>query len=111
MTWDLRTVANNLGNLQILAVAGRISGANADAFGAALDEAIAAAERGHGPLTVDLSGVDYISSGGLRVLRNAADRRQTGGSTLVLAGVQEAVMITLDLGGVLPVVRVEANEI
>jgi anti-anti-sigma factor len=55
----------------VLVAAGEIDLSNIDSFAEALS---AAAGRGQGTVTVDLSGVDYLDSGGLSVLFAHADR-------------------------------------
>ncbi len=64
----------------------------------AVATAIAAAE--HDPLIVDLSGVDFVDSSGLRVLLEAHQARQAAGSSLVLSAPSPAVRRVLDVAGV-----------
>ena len=67
----------------ILVVAGRINMATADEF---RDRVLAAMSRGL-PVVIDFSGVDYISSAGLRGLMLAAKQsRSTGTKVAVAAG-------------------------
>jgi anti-anti-sigma factor len=56
---------------------------------------------------VDFSGVEYISSAGLRVLLVAAKRM--GGGGLVLCALTEPVRQVFDLAGFLPLFAVEAS--
>jgi len=53
----------------VLAPAGRIDQSSADAFKAALAPHLERCADGGDRVVLDLSGVDYISSAGLRVLR------------------------------------------
>ncbi|RDH79651.1 anti-sigma factor antagonist [Mycolicibacterium moriokaense] len=55
----------------VLIVSGEIDMSNVEAFEGSLVDACA--EVRHGLLTVDLSGVDYIDSGGINVLFGYAD--------------------------------------
>jgi anti-sigma B factor antagonist/stage II sporulation protein AA (anti-sigma F factor antagonist) len=69
--------------------AGRIDHLSAAAFEAALDPLLA--QAGSGALVLDLSGVDYISSVGLRALMLAARRMQQGQGRLLVTGLQSVV--------------------
>lgn len=106
MTWDLRFTSNNPKGICVLNVAGRVGGANAPDLEAALEEA--AGKAGH-RLVVDLSGVDYLSSGGLTALAGAANRCRQNGGRLVLAVVSDPVRITLELAGLLAQIPVEPS--
>lgn len=59
------------GGVFALVAVGEIDLSNVHTFARALDDAIA--ERGDQMVTVDLSAVDYIDSGGINVLFNCAD--------------------------------------
>jgi anti-sigma B factor antagonist/stage II sporulation protein AA (anti-sigma F factor antagonist) len=60
------------GNSVVLAPVGRIDHASAEAFGAALQPHLEACRDGAGSIVLDMSGVDYVSSVGLRVLMMAS---------------------------------------
>lgn len=77
-----------------VAVTGEIDAYTAPALAAAL----AAAD--HPELVVDLSGVEFVDSSGLRVLLEAHQTRQADGRTLVLAQPSPAVQRVLDVAGV-----------
>lgn len=59
------------GGTLALVASGEIDLSNVHAFARALDDAIAGSD-GH-PVTVDLSAVDYLDSGGINVLFTCAD--------------------------------------
>jgi anti-anti-sigma factor len=59
------------GSLALL-VSGEIDLSNVHTFARAVDDAIAASDGEQ--VTVDLSAVDYLDSGGINVLFNCADR-------------------------------------
>ena len=63
-----------------------------------LESAVAALPDGTRELTLDLSGVTYISSAGLRVLLGAQKKMNKLGS-MKLTGVCEAVMEVLEITG------------
>lgn len=71
--------------------AGHIDQAHADAFLAALREALERCKSGRTGLLLDFSGVDYISSVGLRALMLAAREARAAERELVVAGLQPLV--------------------
>ena len=66
-------------------------------------EALRQARQEAPRLVVDLTGVDYISGGGISALLEAAD----GAETMILCGLGEAMRNTLDLAGLNGRVRIE----
>jgi anti-anti-sigma factor len=58
-------------------------------------------------LVVDLAGVEYISSAGLRVLLMAAKKLKDPPAALVLCGLGPAVRGVLELAGFLPLFAIE----
>ncbi len=80
----------------MVAPTGRINGANAGE----LESELLAALEGDAPgLIVDLGGLEYISSAGLRVLLIAAKAAKRKGKKMALAGAGPLVAETLSLGG------------
>jgi len=77
-----------------LAVVGEIDASTAPALGTAL----AAAD--HHPLVVDLAGVTFCDSSGLRVLLEAHQRLADEGRRLVLANPSEVIARLFDVAGV-----------
>jgi stage II sporulation protein AA (anti-sigma F factor antagonist) len=87
-----------------LALTGRIDGSSSAAFEARLLQLIGAGER---RLVLDLAGVDYVSSIGLRVLMLAARRLKPLGGKVVVCAVQPMVKEVFEIAGfsmVLPIV-------
>ncbi len=81
--------------VSVVAVAGRI-----DAYTAPeVEERLQAAVAGGGHLVVDLSGTDYVSSAGLRVLITLAKRSLSGSFAMRLCGLQEPVREVFDIAG------------
>ena len=60
-------------------------------------------------MVLDLSGVDYISSAGLRAVQTAAFRMTASGRALVVCGLREAVSVAFDLAGLTGTVTVEES--
>ncbi len=75
----------------VVSPVGRIDQSNADAFQEALAPHLAQCTGGEDRLIVDLSGLEYISSAGLRVLMLAAKQSKAQGGTLLLTGLQPLV--------------------
>ena len=80
----------------IFSPVGRIDGTNASAAEVELKAVLESA----GPnLIMDLSGVDYLSSAGLRVVLVAAKSTRASGGKLVLAGPRPAISEILAMSG------------
>ena len=84
------------GPATVVAIRGSIDGTTAPA----LAEALAAEVRnGRTRLVADFSGVDYVSSAGLRAVLGAAKDARHAGGDFRLAGVRPDVQRVLDLSG------------
>ncbi len=94
--WGLTLGPASEPGMTAMAVRGRLSRANAPRLVEAIESAMAAGER---QITLDLRGLDYVSSTGLQVLSELAARLQALGGGLVLTGVQPPVRIALELAG------------
>ncbi|HYB71472.1 MAG TPA: STAS domain-containing protein [Candidatus Bathyarchaeia archaeon] len=70
---------------------GRIDHATADGFKIALAPHLAACAAGRDKVVLDLTGVEYISSVGLRVLMLASKQAKAQGGSLAVAGLQPVV--------------------
>lgn len=75
-------------NAFIVTVSGRIDSETAPAFDAELTRAIGINSN----LVIDLKGVDYMSSAGLRAVTNASQAAQKAGGIVKLASVPKEVM-------------------
>jgi anti-anti-sigma factor len=80
----------------ILAVAGRLDAATSKVLEEAILKRIVEGER---KLIVDLSGLDYISSSGLRVFLLAAKKMGPEKGKVLLCSMQEGVRQVFDLAG------------
>jgi sigma-B regulation protein RsbU (phosphoserine phosphatase) len=90
------------GDTFVIAPIGRIDSTTSDAVDKAVNAALEAGER---KLIVDFSGVDYISSAGLRVLLVAAKRLSGGKGSFELESLGESVRQVFDLAGFLPLFK------
>ena len=79
------------GKTVVLAPAGRIDMATADQFRDRLIPLITKAAAGGESVVLDFSGVDYISSAGLRVLMLAAKEAKSAGGKIAVAALQPLV--------------------
>jgi anti-sigma B factor antagonist len=82
--------------LQLFEIVGRVDNENVTSLAQTLDEAIAS---GRNQLILDLSGVEYINSAGLRELVQIFKRLQRSGGTLTIVNPSEYVRAMLDLVG------------
>jgi anti-anti-sigma factor len=92
----------------VLAPAGRIDHGSAEGFKDALRPHLERCAAARDQLVLDLSGVDYISSAGLRVLLLAAKRLQPQGR-LVLCSLNRSVREVFELAGFLPLFGIEPS--
>jgi len=79
------------GRAVVLAPAGRIDMGTADQLRERLIPMVTAAAKAGDSVVLDFSGVDYISSAGLRVLMLAAKEAKTAGSKVAVAALQPLV--------------------
>jgi len=88
----------------VVAPAGRLDSVSSGELERRLVGHLDAGER---RLVVDLAGVEYISSAGLRVLLLLAKRLKPPAGALVLCGLGPSVRTVLELAGFLPLFVVE----
>ncbi len=81
----------------IAAPVGRIDHASAEVFKQKLEPLLAHCTEGSDRLVLDFSGVEYISSVGLRVLMLAAKQVKVQKGTIVIAGMQPVVKEIFDI--------------
>jgi stage II sporulation protein AA (anti-sigma F factor antagonist) len=93
--WRLHTNTTDEQGTPVLFLTGRIGHAEAAEFEyAALRHA-----AGPGDVVMDLSGVDYLSSAGLRILEFVAERQAERGGRLRLRAPSVAARLALDFSG------------
>jgi len=81
----------------VVSVGGRVDHATSEALRSSLAPHLARCAAGQDHLVLDLAGVEYISSAGLRVLMLAAKQARVQGGTLAVAAVQPLVQEILDI--------------
>lgn len=91
---ELKTESH--GGIQVVSVMGSLDALTAPELSDALSNELL---EGHTQLVADLSGLEYTSSAGLRVLLNGVKEARQKGGDLRLAAVQANVKKVLDLSG------------
>ena len=86
----------------IIEIAGRLDTITAPSLEKAIDENIAQTKT----LVLDLQGLEYISSAGLRILLGAQKKMQQIGS-MKLVNVCDAVMEVFDITGFIDILTIE----
>ena len=86
----------------IIEIAGRLDTITAPSLEKAIDEIIAQTKT----LVLDLQGLEYISSAGLRILLGTQKKMQQIGS-LKLVNVCDAVMEVFDITGFVDILNIE----
>lgn len=97
------------GRVSVVRLAGRLDAAGADRIGLRFTAAVVAQGR---PALVDLSGVSFIASMGIRLLISSAKGLKAKGATMVLYGAQPMVQDVLEqaaLDQILDIVPSEAD--
>ncbi len=95
-----------LASAVIVAPVGRIDSTTSPALDAHLQ---GLAKGGDTRVVVDFSGVEYISSAGLRVMLSLAKRTKEVRGRLALSGLGDSVRQVFSLAGFLPLFSVEAT--
>ena len=91
----------------VLAPVGRVDHATADAFKIALAPHLALCAAGRDRLVLDLAGVEYISSVGLRVLLLASKQVKGQGGALAVAELQPVVREIFEISRFTLILNVE----
>jgi anti-sigma B factor antagonist len=83
--------AKRFADTVVLFPSGRIDHATADQFRDAIAPHVGPPTAGRDRVVIDMTGVEYISSVGLRVLMMASKQAKTHGRTLAVCGLQPVV--------------------
>lgn len=92
-----------VGEILVIHVSGRIEGANAEQFGREIEMTIGSGSR---QVLLDLSGVRYINSAGLRVVLVVAKSLKKPGSRCGLCGLCDEVRHVFDIAGFTRILQV-----
>jgi anti-anti-sigma factor len=104
-TMEITTRAQ--GDAWIIAIAGKLDSATSPQAQQALDAIVAGGGR---KLAVDFSGLDYISSAGLRVLLGTVKKLAATGGALRTFGLNETVREVFDISGFSTIMAVFPSE-
>ena len=105
VVWYLRIEHQKANTVNVLTVTGRVSSLTAGQLERALGEAIGAS----GGVVLDLTGVDYISSPGLRAVADASTALSKGGRPFVVCGMKDPVSVAFGLGGLGGTLTIEVS--
>jgi anti-anti-sigma factor len=94
--WRLKTTTVVENGTTVLILEGRLGHANASELEAAAGPLVA---NGALDLVIDLSGVDYLSSAALKVLKSVAAGQAGRGGRLTLRAPSPAARLSLELSG------------
>jgi anti-sigma B factor antagonist len=94
MVMEINT--SEMKRVQLFEVIGRVDSNNANELGSALDEVV---DDGKTNLVLDLGGVEYMSSAGLREMVRVLKRVKRGGGDLRIASPSDRVREVLELAG------------
>jgi stage II sporulation protein AA (anti-sigma F factor antagonist) len=94
------------GRVVLVTARGRLDGSTSQAFGAKLESLTARTEP---RLVVDFSGIDFVSSAGLRVVLSVLKRVKAANGMFVLCAVQAPVREVLDITGFTSMFNVHAG--
>jgi anti-anti-sigma factor len=90
--WRKMEIKNKTyGDILVLSPEGRIDHANSEDFRGSLAPLIERCKTGGERMVLDLAGVDYISSAGLRCFMLAEKQAKAQGGTIVVAAMQPVV--------------------
>ena len=87
--------ASQSGPTGVVALTGRLDGATASQLDEALQEAI----KPSGALVIDMAGLDYVSSAGLRILLKGAKQAKAQASSLALCAMNASIREVFDISG------------
>ena len=88
--------SSEMKRVQLFEIAGRVDSTNATEMGNVLDRAV---DDGKSNLVLDLGGVEYMSSAGLREMVRVLKRVKRSGGDLRIANPSERVKEVLELAG------------
>ena len=94
------------GDIVLVAPGGRIDSTTSDALDAHL---VPLSSAGAPVIAIDFTGVEYISSAGLRVMLTLAKRVRERKGKLALCGMNDGVRQVFELAGFLPLFAIEPS--
>ena len=107
MSMILKIIAEDVQNKAVLRLSGRIDTPNAPILEKKMHALI---ESGQKVVLLDMSGVDYLSSAGLRIFLSATKELKTRGGHFGLFNVQEDVMEIIKMAGFNKIIKLFDDE-
>jgi anti-sigma B factor antagonist len=104
----MQVTVKEMNRVDLLEVEGRVDSSNADQLGSVITERV---EAGQTNIIVDLGGVDYMSSAGLRELVAGLKRVKQQGGDLRLCEPSERVREVLDLAGLVSIFEIYDTQV
>ncbi|MCD4685428.1 MAG: STAS domain-containing protein [Anaerolineae bacterium] len=92
----MEITGSEMKRVQLFEVNGRVDSSNANELGARMDGAV---DDGKNNVVLDLGGVEYMSSAGLREMVRVLKRVKRGGGDLRIANPSDRVREVLELAG------------
>jgi anti-anti-sigma factor len=102
----MQITEERLKDVVVVAPVGRVDSTTSHGLEEHLTKVAGAAEK---RIVVDFTGVDYISSAGLRVMLALAKRLREKHGALAICGLGESVREVFELAGFLPLFAVEGS--
>lgn len=93
-------------DIHIVAITGSLDSTTSPEAQKSLDSVLVSAKK----VVLDFSGLDYISSAGLRVLLGAAKKLRGSGGTLGMFGLNQSVREVFEISGFSTILAVHQSE-
>ncbi|NLE51706.1 MAG: STAS domain-containing protein [Chloroflexi bacterium] len=100
--------SSEMKRVQLFEVIGRVDSTNASELGLAMDRA---ADEGRNHIVLDLGGVEYMSSAGLREMVRVLKRVKRSGGDLRIANPSERVREVLELAGLDTIFEIYSTQV
>jgi len=100
--------SSELKRVQLFEIVGRVDSTNASELGTAMDRA---ADEGRNHIVLDLGGVEYMSSAGLREMVRVLKRVKRSGGDLRIANPSERVREVLELAGLDTIFEIYSTQV
>ena len=107
MSMILKITAEDLQNKTVLRLNGRVDAPNAPILEKKIEALIAAGKK---DVLLDLAGVDYLSSAGLRVFLSATKEMKSQGGHFGLFNLQDEVLEIIKMAGFDKIIKLHDNE-
>lgn len=100
--------SSEMKRVQLFEVSGRVDSTNASELGLAMDRA---ADEGRNHIVLDLGGVEYMSSAGLREMVRVLKRVKRSGGDLRIANPSDRVREVLELAGLDTIFEIYSTQV